>query len=105
TPAYPEYCALMLAAKASGKPVKWVSSRVEAFLTGNHGRGNIIDGALALDRDGKFLGMRMDWIVDVGAYLSAGPQGHIRNTRMAMTGVYRIPALYAGYRCTVTNTT
>ncbi len=104
TPVYPEYCALMLAAKASGKPVKWVSSRVEGFLTDNHGRGNIIDSALALDRDGKFLAMRMDWINDVGAYVSPGPQGHIRNTRMCMTGVYRIPALYASYRVALTNT-
>ena len=54
--AYPEYCALMIAAKALGKPVKWVSTRVEGFLTDTHGRGNIIDGELALDSDGKFLG-------------------------------------------------
>ena len=54
TPAYPEYCALMIAAKAAGKPVKWVSSRVEGFLTDTHGRNNIISGELALDRDGNF---------------------------------------------------
>ena len=103
TVVYPEYCALMLAAKALGRPVKWTSTRLEGFLSDNHGRGNVIAGALALDRDGKFLAMRMDWIVDVGAYMSPGPQGHIRNTRMAMTGVYRIPALYASYRVAVTN--
>ena len=59
TVAYPEYCALMIAAKALGKPVKWVSTRVEAFLTDTHGRANIIDGELALDSKGKFLGMRI----------------------------------------------
>jgi aerobic carbon-monoxide dehydrogenase large subunit len=104
TPVYPEYCALMLAAKALGKPVKWISSRVEGFLTDTHGRGNIIDAALALDGDGKFLALRMDWVNDVGAYLSPGPLGHIRNTMMCMTGVYRIPALYASYRVALTNT-
>jgi carbon-monoxide dehydrogenase large subunit len=105
TLAYPEYGALMIAAKACGKPVKWVSSRVEGFLTDSHGRNNIIDGALALDRDGRFLGMRLDWVNDMGSYLSPGAMGHIRNTTTCMTGVYRIPALYATYRVPLTNTT
>jgi len=105
TVAYPEYCALMIAAKALGKPVKWVSTRVEAFLTDTHGRANIIDGALALDKQGKFLAMRLNWINDMGAYLSPGSIGHIRNTSVCMTGVYRIPALYATFRAPLTNCT
>ena len=105
TPAYPEYCALMIAAKAAGKPVKWVSSRVEGFLTDNHGRNNIISGELALDGGGKFLAMRLTWVNDMGAYLAPGAMGHIRNTTTCMTGVYRIPALYASYRVPLTNTT
>lgn len=105
TPAYPEYCALMIAAKALGRPVKWVSSRVEAFLTDNHGRANIIDGELALDAAGRFLAMRLAWVNDMGAYLAPGAMGHIRNTTTCMTGVYRIPALYASYRVALTNTT
>jgi len=105
TPAYPEYCALMIASKSTGKPVKWVSSRTEGFLTDTHGRANIISGALALDRDGKFTAMRLDWVNDMGAYLSPGAMGHIRNTTACMTGVYMIPALYATYRVPLTNTT
>ena len=105
TVAYPEYCALMIAAKATGKPVKWVSSRVECFLTDTHGRANIVSGELALDRGGKFLAMRLDWINDMGAYLSPGSVGHIRNTTVCMTGVYRIPALYATFRVPLTNCT
>ena len=105
TVAYPEYCALMIAAKALGKPVKWVSSRVEAFLTDTHGRANIISGELALDKAGKFLAMRLHWINDMGAYLSPGSIGHIRNTSACMTGVYRIPALYATFRAPLTNCT
>jgi len=103
--AYPEYCALMIAAEATRRPVKWVSSRVESFLTDTHGRANIIDGALATDADGRFLAMRLDWINDMGAYLSPGAMGHIRNTTACMTGVYRIPALYATFRVPLTNTT
>ena len=37
--AYPEYCAVMIAAKDTGRPVKWVSSRTEGFLSDTHGRG------------------------------------------------------------------
>ncbi len=102
--AYPEYCALMLAAKTAGRPVKWVSSRVDGFLADAHGRANVIDAELALDRDGKFLAMRMHWINDMGAYLAPSAPGHIRNTRTCMSGVYHIPALYANYRVVFTNT-
>ena len=53
TLAYPEYCALMIAARATGKPVRWVSTRTEGFMTDSHGRANIISGELALDFAGK----------------------------------------------------
>jgi carbon-monoxide dehydrogenase large subunit len=103
--AYPEYAALMIAAKTLGAPVKWTSTRTEGLLTDTHGRNMIAHGQLALDKGGKFLAMRIDWIVDLGAYLSPGAQGHIRNTTNCMTGVYQIPALYASYRIPITNTT
>jgi len=102
TPAYPEHGALMLAAKGTGKPVKWVSTRSEGIATDTHGRSNIIDGRLALDAEGRFLAMRLDWVNDKGAYLGPGSQGHVRNTTTCMTGVYRIPALYATYRVAFT---
>jgi aerobic carbon-monoxide dehydrogenase large subunit len=103
--AYPEYAALMIAAKALGAPVKWTGTRTEGLLTDTHGRNMIAHGRLAIDKDGRFLAMRLDWIVDLGAYLSPGAQGHIRNTTNCMTGVYAIPALFATYRIPLTNTT
>jgi aerobic carbon-monoxide dehydrogenase large subunit len=103
--AYPEYPALMIASKALQAPVKWTGTRTEGLLTDTHGRNMIGYGQLALDKDGKFLAMRLDWLVDLGAYLSPGAQGHIRNTTNCMTGVYAIPALYATYRIPLTNTT
>ena len=103
--AYGEYCAVMIAAKATGRPVKWVSTRTEGFLSDTHGRGNVISGELALDRDGRFLAVRLDWIADMGAYLTpAGPVSHVRNPATCLTGVYRIPALYGRWRLVVTNT-
>ncbi len=105
TPAYPEQCALMIAAKGTGKPVKWICTRSEGMATDTHGRANIIDGRMALDADGRILAMRLDWVNDKGAYLGPASAGHIRNTTVCMTGVYRIPALYASYRVAFTNTT
>jgi carbon-monoxide dehydrogenase large subunit len=104
TPAYPEHGALMLAARQTGRPVRWVSTRAEGIACDTHGRANVIDGALALDREGRFTAMRLDWVNDMGAYLSPASMGHIRNTTTCMTGVYRIPALYATYRVALTNT-
>jgi carbon-monoxide dehydrogenase large subunit len=103
--AYPEYCMLMLASKELGRPVRWISSRSEGFVSDTHGRANMVTGELALDRDGKFLAMRIDWIADMGAYLSAtGSASHTRNPATCMTGVYRIPALYGRFRLAFTNT-
>ena len=65
----------MIAAKASGKPVKWVCTRTKASSTDTHGRGNIIDGELALDKDGKFLAMRLDWVERHGLVPVAGGDG------------------------------
>jgi carbon-monoxide dehydrogenase large subunit len=103
--AYPEYCVAMLAAKALNRPVKWVSSRSEGFMADSHGRANYITGELALDRDGNFLAMRIDWIADLGAYLHpAGPVSPMRNPVVCLTGVYKIPALCGRWRVVLTNT-
>ena len=56
--AYAEYCALMLAAKTLGKPVKWIGTRSETFVSDYHGRAARLIGELALDRDGTFLALR-----------------------------------------------
>ena len=103
--AYPEYCMQMLASKELGRPVRWISTRSEGFMSDTHGRGNTVNGELALDRDGKFLALRLDWIADMGGYLSAtGSASHTRNPSVCMTGVYRIPALYGRFRLAFTNT-
>ena len=101
---YPEYCVAMLAARATRRPVKWISTRSEAFLSDNHGRGSVVDAELALDADGKFLAMRLDWIAEVGAYMTPpSAVATIRNPMVSFTGAYRIPALYGRWRVAMTN--
>jgi carbon-monoxide dehydrogenase large subunit len=104
--AYMEYVACLYAAKRLGRPVKWVSSRAETFVSDYHGRAATMRGELALDRDGRFLGVRFEWFVNSGAYLSQ--PGPIINTATPPThavNAYRIPVVYGRHRLVLTNTT
>ncbi len=104
--AYPEYCALMHAAKTLRRPVKWVGSRFETIVSDHHGRAAQLTGELALDRDARFIGLRLSWICNSGAYLSqAGPIINTINPSTHAINVYRIPALYGRHRLVLTNTT
>ena len=66
--AYPEYGAILYAARKCGRPVKWCNSRMESFLSDSAGRDGILEGELALDAKGKFLALRMRSLVGIGAY-------------------------------------
>ena len=104
--AYPEYCALMHATKVLKKPVKWIGSRFETIVSDHHGRAAELRGELAIDHDGHFIGLRLDWICNSGAYLSqAGPIINTVNPASHAINVYRIPALYGSHRLALTNTT
>lgn len=104
--AYAEYCVAMLAAKTLGRPVKWTSTRSETFLSDYHGRAAKLIGELALDKDGKFLAIRINWIVNAGAYLSTpGPLINTLPPGLHAINLYRIPVMYGRHRLAVTNTT
>src|SRR5438034_2684521 len=101
---YAEHVAVMLAAQKLGRPVKWVATRSEIFLSDNHGRGLTLTGELALARDGSFLALRFDDCADLGAYSTPfGPQIGSRNITITMGGVYRIAAMHARTRCAYSN--
>jgi len=101
---YAEHVAVMLAAQKLGRPVKWVATRSEVFLSDNHGRGLTLTGELALARDGRFLALRFEDTADLGAYSTPfGPQIGSRNITITMGGVYRIPAMHAHTRCAYSN--
>ena len=103
--AYPEYFAAMIAAKKLGRPVHWVATRSETFMSDFHGRNLSLTGELALDADGRFLAIRFDDRADLGAY--GGTFGSFiatRNLTVTIGGVYRIPAVYGRTRLAYTNT-
>src|SRR5207245_4569785 len=71
---YPEYCAALFAARKLGRPVKWTGTRSEVFLADEQARDVRSRGALALDSQGRILGMRFDMLANLGAYLApTGP--------------------------------
>ena len=102
---FPEYPVLVHLARKLSRPVKWLSTRSEDFLTDNHGRAVSLRGELAYDKNGKFLALRTNWICDSGAYLAAaGILTNSINGRNIGAGVYRVEALYARHRQVMTNT-
>lgn len=104
-PAYPEHMALAFAARALGRPVKWVATRSETFLSDYHGRALAMHAELALDADGRFLAIRHEWLADQGAYpVATGPLINTLNPAMMCTGCYRIPAVHGRHRLALTNT-
>jgi carbon-monoxide dehydrogenase large subunit len=104
-PAYPEHMAVALAARVTGRPVKWVASRSETFLSDYHGRGLVLTGALALDAEGRFLALRHEWLADQGAHpVATGPLINSLNPACMSTGCYRVPVVYGRHRLAITNT-
>ncbi len=67
---YGEETALVWASKKIKRPIKWTAERSEAFLSDAHGRDHLTTAELALDKDGKFLGLRVNTTANMGAYLS-----------------------------------
>lgn len=102
---YPEYAAVLWAARRTGRPVKWLSDRSEAFLTDAQGRDNVSKAELGLDAEGNFTALRIRSNANIGAYIS-----HYGSAVPAMagartpTGAYRIPLLRHEVRMFFTNT-
>jgi len=94
---------VLLASKLTGRPVKWQSTRSEAFLSDAEARDNITDAELALDKDGTFLGMRVKTIANMGAHLQSGTPNFLNNLG-TLAGVYRTPAIHADVTAVYTHT-
>ena len=103
---YPEYLAILVAARKIGRPVHWMSNRAEAFLSDNHARDAFSDVELALDERGKFLALRVRHLANMGAYIGAiGANIQTVNLTRCFPGMYDIPRIDMGVRCVFTNTT
>ncbi|OLC00515.1 MAG: hypothetical protein AUH30_02340 [Candidatus Rokubacteria bacterium 13_1_40CM_68_15] len=102
---YPELVLVLWAAKRLGRPVKWTSSRREGLVTDEAGRDNVSTAELALDTDGKFLGLRVAIGLNIGAYLTPRSAGPGTNNVGGVAGVYTTPAIHVQTTGIFTNTT
>ncbi|MEM8743669.1 MAG: xanthine dehydrogenase family protein molybdopterin-binding subunit [Pseudomonadota bacterium] len=102
---YPEPPILLYAAKKFGRPVKWINDRNEGFQSDTHGRAQFSKVELALDKEGKFLGLRTHTIGDIGAYCwTVGPFTPTGGSARTQGGMYHIPAMHYSAIAAFTNT-
>ena len=102
---YAEEAFVTVAAKVVGRPVKWTSTRSEAFMSDAHGRDHVTKIELGLDNDGKFLALRSTTLANMGAYLSTFAPSvptYLHGTLMA--GNYTTPLIYVNVKAVFTNT-
>ena len=102
---YPEHRLVLLAAKKLRRPVKWTCERSEAIQADEHARDNVTDAELAVDKDGRFLGLQVKTLANVGAYISSERNllatfGNVGT----LVGVYDIPAAYVAVLAVMANT-
>ena len=104
--AYVEYPLIAWAARRLGRPLKWIASRSEVFLTDHQARDHRSIARLALDADGRFQALAVESVANLGAYM-VGSMGVVETVLYAhLPGtVYRIPAIALHIRAVLTNTT
>jgi carbon-monoxide dehydrogenase large subunit len=104
-PVYPEYIALLAAAKLLKRPVHWMSTRSESFLSDNQARDTITEAELAINRNGKFLALKIKHLAGMGGYCTANG-AHIQTNNFArcFPAMYDIPKLAIETLCLFTNT-
>ncbi len=102
---YPEPPLCLYAAKRLGRPVKWINSRSESFLSDTHGRGQSSRVELALKADGTFMALRTTTIGGIGAYAwTVGPFTPTGGSARTQGGPYNFPAMYYSGKAVLTNT-
>ncbi|HET9043643.1 MAG TPA: xanthine dehydrogenase family protein molybdopterin-binding subunit [Burkholderiales bacterium] len=102
---YPEETIVAWAARRLRRPVRWVATRTESFVSDNQARDHFTRCALALDAGGRFLGLRVETVANLGAYVStvgAAIPSAIYTALLA--GVYATPAIHASVTGVFTST-
>ncbi|MET1027859.1 MAG: xanthine dehydrogenase family protein molybdopterin-binding subunit [Dongiaceae bacterium] len=102
---YAEEALVTWASAKIGRPIKWTAERGEAFISDAQGRDHVSHAELAMDQDGKFLGLRVSTKANMGAYLSTfAPCVPTYLYATLLAGVYTTPAIYAEVKAVFTHT-
>jgi carbon-monoxide dehydrogenase large subunit len=101
---YAEEAIVTWAAGKVKRPVKWTAERTESFMSDAHGRDHITLAEMAMDKDGRFLALRVRTQANMGAYLSTfAPCVPTYLYATLLAGVYTTPAIYAEVKAVFTN--
>jgi aerobic carbon-monoxide dehydrogenase large subunit len=102
---YAEQALVTWAAGKLARPIKWTAERAEGFASDNQARDHLTHAELALDRDGKFLALRVATSANLGAYLSSfAPAIPTYCYGTLLAGTYTTPAIYVEVKGVFTNT-
>jgi len=102
---YAEEAIVTWAAGKIARPIKWTAERSESFMSDAHGRDHISHAELALDKDNKFIGLKVSTVANMGAYLSTfAPCIPTYLYATLLAGVYSTPAIYVEVKAVFTNT-
>jgi carbon-monoxide dehydrogenase large subunit len=91
---YPEDALVLWAARRIGRPVKWTATRSDAILGELHGRNQIVTVELAIDNDGRILGLRSNGLHGIGAYTAAACAAPVIFAARLLPSVYQVPAIH-----------
>lgn len=100
---WPEYLAVVAAARLLNRPVRWLEDRAEALTGPPHGRGQSQRVRMAADADGRIVAYELRIDADIGGYPQSGSFVPMLTSMMA-TGAYAIPHVHVRTRSVVTNT-
>ena len=104
-PIYAETTLIAWATRKLGRGLRWTCERGEHALTDSHARDLLASAELALDAQGKFLGLRVQAQANYGAYVSmVAPTIATTGLAKVISGLYRIPAIRLDFDCAFTNT-
>ena len=102
---YAEEAIVTWASAKVNRPIKWTAERSESFMSDAHGRDHVTHAEMALDKDGKFLALRVSTLANMGGYLSSfAPLIPTFLYGTLLAGVYTTPAVYVEVRAVFTNT-
>jgi 2-furoyl-CoA dehydrogenase large subunit len=100
---FPYVVLMALAAKITGRPVKWVEDRIEHLVAASSGPNRVTEIEAAVDKDGRILGLKLDQLEDYGAFLRAPMPGPLYRMHGAVTGAYDIAHVAVTNRVVLTN--
>jgi 2-furoyl-CoA dehydrogenase large subunit len=102
---FPYIVLIALAARAAGRPVKWIEDRLEHLTASVSATNRLITLEAAVEADGRITALSWDQVEDVGAYLRAPEPATLYRMHGNLSGAYAVRNIAIRNRIVVTNKT